>query len=104
LRGDADALAVLAHAAFEDGADAELAGDDARVVIRSLERERRAPARDVHPARRREARMSSSARPSAKYSMSLSALRSANGSTAIEVGVVPACAVTVAVGARGQSR
>ena len=49
LRGHADAIAGLAHAAFEDVRDIERLGDAADVVVFPLERKCRGPGNDSQP-------------------------------------------------------
>ena len=96
LRGDAQLLAVLAHAAFQKVGDAQLLADDPQVLVLALEREARRP-----PVTRSALICASwfrisSVRPSEKYSCSGSEDMFANGSTA---SVTSGASALVAAGA-----
>ena len=84
LRGDADAIASAANAAFEHVADAELAADlpDIDRLALVLKAELRAMTNSSE--NRDSSVMMSSVMPSLKYSCSGSPLRFVKGSTAIE--------------------
>ena len=87
LRGDADPVADLAHAALEHRRHAELLADLPDVHLLPLEREAtRCARRPATPGTLASALMISSVIPSLKYSFSGSALMLANGSTAIAFG------------------
>ena len=78
LRGNAHAIAGLAHAAFEHVAHAELAADLPHVDV-ALVGEGRVAGDDEQPARIGQRVMMSSAMPSAKNSCSVSPLMFWNG-------------------------
>jgi hypothetical protein len=84
LRGDAQAIAGLAHTALEDRPDPQLAADlgDA-LASRLLLHDREVRAITVRSCSRDSFEISSSVMPSEKYSSSGSALMLANGSTAM---------------------
>ena len=90
-------LAGLAHAALEDVHDVQLLADRTQIFVASLNWND-----EVRPITRSSGRFASrfsnsSDRPSAKYSWSLPALMSANGSTAIDFSFGAAAAVVDSV-------
>jgi len=86
LRGDAQASAAAAHAAFEHVAHAELAADvidEFRGAMKSMQVVR-AMTRSQDPPRLQSCAVVSSVRPSLKYASDGLALKQSNGSTAME--------------------